>query len=184
VAHPVVNAHFPDGSRSNSAQADRRINYREPAPRSLPNHISSDGDEGHHTSRTIPRLLHREFDRLLNELTFPSVDHQRPAPRLNRFRHFELNGSRGLLHHLTFEIVDTVGQVQRIDICVVHFLALGADQIAHFSRIRLDGGHVLRRQGGSQVAVKMISPAAAVIGKKILMGSFLLLPGQKLYTLP
>jgi hypothetical protein len=34
VAHPVVNAHFPDGSRSNSAQADRRINLalaRQPA---------------------------------------------------------------------------------------------------------------------------------------------------------
>lgn len=57
------------------------INYQEPAPRSLPNHISSDGDEGHHTSRTILRLLHRQFDRLLNELTFPSVHHQRPAPQ-------------------------------------------------------------------------------------------------------
>lgn len=101
-------------------------------------------------------------------------------PRLNRFRHSELKGSRGLLHHLTFEIGDAVGQVQRIDICVVHFLALGADQIARFTV----SGSTAAMCCAVRVAVKMTSPAAAVIGTNILVGSFLLPPGQKLYTLP
>jgi len=51
---------------------------------------------------------------------------------------------------ISFEVVDTGGQVQHVDISAVDFLALSADQIT-LAVIRLDGGAgQLPLEGGSE----------------------------------